>query len=111
MGKLKPSDRHSVVHAGKAAILHGYDSVAKWIVETPAIMNWETARGSLVSAAVERSNLDMVEYLSAHSPVFPLHQFGYGTASDLWAFLKRMNRPELFRKFAPISSRGFYVAF
>ena len=105
--ELRLKDRSRAVLAGKIAILNGHDDVAKWIVEKPGVIDWETTGGYLVSAAVERNNLGMVEYLSTHSPAIPLKQFGYGAAANLWTYLQRVNRTELFGKFIPSHPEGY----
>ena len=109
--RLEGRDLRLAVDAASDAILNGHDDIAKWIIETPGITDWTVARGSLVYAAVDRNNFDMVEYLSTHSPPFPLGQFGYATASDLWAFLRRVHRPELFGEFVPSCPEGYTLPF
>ena len=109
--KLQPSDRYLTDIAGKIAIQNGHDDIAKWMVETPDIMDWETRAGSLIGAAVERNNIDMVKYFSKRSSGFPLHRLGYGVASNLWALLRRVNCTELFRKFVPSHPNGYSLLF
>lgn len=104
---LRPKDLYFAGLAGVDAILGGHDAVAKWIVETSGLINWKVDLGSLINAAVSSKSLDMIEFLSARSPVLPLHQIGHGTASDLWAFLQQINHPELFKKFVPSHPEGY----
>ena len=109
--RLEPKDRPLTFLAGMEAILNGHDNVAKWIIETPGVVDWKRNMNSLVNAAVRCNNLGMIELLSTRSPAFPLHLFGFYTASDLWAFLQREHRPELFSKFVPSHPEGFTMPF
>ena len=61
----------------------------------------------LINAAVKTDNLDMIEYLSKRTPTFSLRRFGCCTASDLWAFLQKVNRTELFARFLPDHPEGY----
>ena len=108
--KLEPENRHYAVLAATEAMLNGHDHIAKWIIETPGLIDWEFDVGTLANAAARSNSLNMVEHLSVHSPIFSLHQFGYIAASNLWAFLQRVRRPELFVKFVPSHPEGFSLS-
>lgn len=108
--RLQPKDRHRIVLVGTEAILNDHDDIAKWIVETPGLMNWENDAGCLVAMAVRRENVGMIEFLSMHSPGLLLHQFDDSVASDLWAYLQRVNRTELFSKFIPSHPEGYSLS-
>ena len=105
--RMEPEDRNCAVIAGRFAIQNGHDSIAKWMVETPGLVDWDLDGSSLVDVAIERNNLDMVKYLAKHSPALLLHQLGYDTASDLWEFLQKKHCPELFGKFVPSHPEGY----
>ena len=100
--KLEPKERHQAGLAAFKAILSGHNHVAKWIIGTPGLIDWEFDVGTLVSNAVECDNLDIIEFMSAHSPGFTLPQLGYSIGGKLWTFLQRVHRPDLFGKFVPV---------
>ena len=105
--KLSPRDKHRASLAAADALLSGQDDVAKWAVETPGIMDRASDMAFLIGTAVRCNNLSMIEYLSGRSKGFTLDSLGHGTASDLWAFLKREKCTKLFVKFVPTKPRGY----
>ena len=105
--RMEPEDRCCIVLAGKVAILSGHDNIAKWMVVTPGLVDWNIGGTALIDVAIERDNLDMVKYLAKHSPDLLLHQLGADTASNLWEFLQKKHLPKLFGQFVPSHPEGY----
>ena len=96
--RLHPDDRYLICSAGRDAMRNGHDHIVKWIVGTPYAGD-ESCIFYFMHDALHSEKLDMLEYLAEHAPGLPMEHRCLGTTEDLWKFLRKKNRLELFSKF------------
>ena len=98
--KMSGAENPFCATAAGAAIEHGHDEVAKWMIRQPGLIPWKRYTGVIVSSATKAQNLDMLNFLSRHVPELSPRNLPPNVTAALWAFLKDIDQ-DLYRKLAP----------
>ena len=104
--KMKGVKNFICVTAAQMAIDNGHDEVAQWITLQPGLIPWKRHAGTVVLAAAEAQNIDMLVFFSNHMPELRSDDLGLCTVSALWKCLKDKDQA-LFRKLVPEYPDGY----